>query len=219
MLVPHNDSYRELETDEYQVRVGSVSIRKEDGTVLDVKRGIIHKDLRLVKNVDEGKEDNYDDLALIKLRNDVKNVEVIEMFEDGEEIKSPTVAKIAGWGSVSNNRYYDLKTKRWETGTEPLKFPKKLQYVEVAVLDNKICRGHHIYNIIMRVLPENQICAIGSKGAGVFEGDSGGPLVIDKKLAGILNMGLQDYTGNMNIIAIYSSISHYRKWIDEKIKK
>ncbi|XP_055914477.1 trypsin-1-like [Eupeodes corollae] len=106
-----------------------------------------------------------------------------------------TVCQVTGWGTTENG---DMS--------------KALMTVDVPVVDSEICSENYGEGAIFDAM----ICAGYMEGGkDACQGDSGGPMVYNGKLAGIVSFG--DGCGSPGFPGVYTSVSHYVDWIEEKL--
>uniref|UniRef100_A0A8C3QKH2 HGF activator n=1 Tax=Cyanoderma ruficeps TaxID=181631 RepID=A0A8C3QKH2_9PASS len=149
------------------------------------------------------------DIALIKLKKNGQRCAVKSQFvqpiclpESNTVFPDDVKCQISGWGHKHENisGYSDV-----------------LQETLVPLIPEKKCRSPEIYGT---ELTENMFCAgyLDSK-SDACQGDSGGPLACEEDdisyLYGIISWG--DGCGRVNKPGVYTRVTNYVKWINEKI--
>ncbi|NWH97416.1 HGFA factor, partial [Tichodroma muraria] len=147
--------------------------------------------------------------ALIKLKKNGQRCAVKSQFvqpiclpESNTVFPDQLKCQISGWGHKHENvsGYSDV-----------------LQETLVPLIPEEKCRSPEIYGT---ELTENMFCAgyFDSK-SDACQGDSGGPLACEKNdisyLYGIISWG--DGCGRVNKPGVYTRVTNYVKWINEKI--
>ncbi|XP_068870646.1 hepatocyte growth factor activator isoform X2 [Aphelocoma coerulescens] len=149
------------------------------------------------------------DIALIKLKKNGQRCAVKSQFvqpiclpESDTIFPDQLKCQISGWGHKHENisGYSDV-----------------LQETLVPLIPEEKCRSPEIYGT---EITENMFCAgyFDSK-SDACQGDSGGPLACEKNdtsyLYGIISWG--DGCGRVNKPGVYTRVTNYVKWINEKI--
>ncbi|XP_017583191.1 hepatocyte growth factor activator isoform X2 [Corvus cornix cornix] len=149
------------------------------------------------------------DIALIKLKKNGQRCAVKSQFvqpiclpESDTIFPDLLKCQISGWGHKHENisGYSDV-----------------LQETLVPLIPEEKCRSSEIYGT---EITENMFCAgyFDSK-SDACQGDSGGPLACEKNdisyLYGIISWG--DGCGRVNKPGVYTRVTNYVKWINEKI--
>uniref|UniRef100_A0A8C9UHR5 HGF activator n=1 Tax=Serinus canaria TaxID=9135 RepID=A0A8C9UHR5_SERCA len=149
------------------------------------------------------------DIALIKLKKNGQRCAVKSQFvqpiclpESNTLFPDQLKCQISGWGHKHENisGYSDV-----------------LQETLVPLIPEEKCRSPEIYGT---ELTENMFCAgyFDSK-SDACQGDSGGPLACEENdisyLYGIISWG--DGCGRVNKPGVYTRVTNYVKWINEKI--
>jgi len=194
---------------EYSVVISNHHLEKTDKNEKEIKviNGQCH----------EGwtpKDENYkDDIALLKLAEPVPfsdTVQGIDLADLGEKLAPGTICNAAGWGAIGFVNNHPLR---------PIA-PKVLQEIDVEVANFTIVRKHY-----PRFVDSKQMIVTTPKNGegGECKGDSGGPLVCQKNgkpvQYGILSYGDKCHEVWKPFFAFYSSVSHYRGWINQEIEK
>ncbi|XP_017075010.1 trypsin epsilon [Drosophila eugracilis] len=124
---------------------------------------------------------------------------------------SDRVSKIEITNSEPNEGEYPSNAGWGETGLEVYVMPKLLQKGVTKVKNRENCSEELIEPFGKEILcthyKDNDICP----------GDYGGPLVLANKLVGIAVQG--HGCGHVNLPSLYVNVFHYRKWIDQNLKK
>ncbi|KAK6638910.1 hypothetical protein RUM43_007180 [Polyplax serrata] len=154
------------------------------------------------------------DIALIRLREDVKNsvayINPICLPWNGTP-RNITGERftVAGWGRTANGQGTSSKTKQ------------KVTLPGVSLED---CSP--FYNRINIQLQKTQMCAGGEKDKDSCQGDSGGPLMMSRvtdnqvrwEVHGIVSFG-PEKCGVDKVAGVYTKVSEYLQWILDTIKK
>ncbi|KAI5939099.1 Granzyme K [Manis javanica] len=148
-----------------------------------------------------------DDIMLVKLNKKAainKNVAILRLPENGDDVKPGTQCRVAGWGKFHNK--------------SPVS--DVLREVNITVIDRKICNDqkHYNYNPMIGV---NMICAGSFKGGrDSCNGDSGSPLICEGTFRGITAFGLSGKCGHPQGPGIYTLLSKkHLNWIKTTLKK
>ena len=167
------------------------------------------------------------DIALIELRTRVrysKNVQPICLPYPKEDFTGK-YALVSGWGHTQFgnlqflflDEYLITKPFYFNLGTH--KLPKKLQVVEVPILERDFCHALYAKAGFQRTFPLTTLCAGYPEGKkDSCTGDSGGPLMIQREdntwvLAGIVSNGIR--CAEPNLPGIYTKITPYINWIQQ----
>ncbi|XP_071446908.1 uncharacterized protein [Hetaerina americana] len=195
----------------YVLRVGDFDAKLDEGT----EQEVAIEEVYLHEDFNKGAYLN-NDIALLKLKappgirfGDQVHGVCLPSAEDvgGSDWGASTTRKcvISGWGSVGNSAG----------------FSRTLRSAVIQLLSQSVCRAAHVYG--EQAIGDGMGCAgsLNEGGADACQGDSGGPLVCfdeDNKptLQGITSWG--QGCGRANKPGVYSRISFYRKWIDQKIQ-
>lgn len=138
---------------------------------------------------------NYNDLAVLKLEQtyDLDGLSTSSLKLRSTPVASGTLCTVTGWGSTK------------EKGSSS----NSLQYVNVPILDERICSEG-----LWRQLFQGEICAgytYGGKDA--CQGDSGGPLVCEGYLTGVVSWG--EGCARVNRPGVYANVTWFKAWIEE----
>ncbi|XP_043522584.1 uncharacterized protein LOC122535258 isoform X3 [Frieseomelitta varia] len=187
----------------YFVRAGDYNTEMEEGTEIDadIEDYYIHEEFR------KGHRMNNDiALVLLKRRGIPLGKDVMPICLPSEQAEYPPGLNctISGFGSV-------------ETGKST--HSKDLRYGWIPLLDQSVCRAGHVYG--EGAISDGMVCAgYLDEGIDTCDGDSGGPLVCLHNgaftLYGLTSWG--QHCGKANKPGVYVRVSHYRQWIDRKIK-
>nr|XP_031846097.1 uncharacterized protein LOC116432824 isoform X1 [Nomia melanderi] len=188
----------------YFVRAGDYNTEIDEGTEAEanIENYYIHEDFR------KGHRMNNDiALVLLKGRGIALGKDIMPICLPPENIEYPAGLNctISGFGSI-------------DTGKSA--HSKDLRYGWVPLLDQSVCRAEHVYG--PGAIRDGMVCAgFLDEGADTCDGDSGGPLVCHHNggftLYGITSWG--QHCGKVNKPGVYVRVSHYRRWIDQKIKE
>ncbi len=181
--------------------------------------------------------DEKGDLALIKLKEPLKNVTTITLADAATEQKvtgPKAQLTVTGWGALWDFQGFEaaMYTRSGLRMVSPRKLltrnelasPDQLREVTIDVIPNDECKASYVAfgeaTSADLTITENEICAGSPSGAkDSCYGDSGGPLVAslgDGKgyvQVGIVSWGVQ--CGNPALPGVYSRISQFTKWISE----
>lgn len=153
------------------------------------------------------KDTHESDLKLLQLNKKAainKNVAILRLPENGDDVKPGTQCRVAGWGKFHNK--------------SPVS--DVLREVNITVIDRKICNDqkHYNYNPMIGV---NMICAGSFKGGrDSCNGDSGSPLICEGTFRGITAFGLSGKCGHPQGPGIYTLLSKkHLNWIKTTLKK
>ncbi|XP_045465990.1 uncharacterized protein LOC123674890 [Harmonia axyridis] len=187
----------------YIVIAGDYNIQEDEGTEQHayIEDFYIHEDFR------KGHKMN-NDIALVKLKGHGfilnQDVQAICLPEEDTDYNVNLNCTISGFGSI-------------ESGESA--FSNELRAGEVPLLPDSVCKMPHVYG---NSLTDGMFCAGHlNGGTDACDGDSGGPLAcLDHglfTLYGITSWGHR--CGFANKPGVYVKVAHYRKWIDDTIKK
>ncbi|XP_050957802.1 granzyme E-like isoform X1 [Labeo rohita] len=144
--------------------------------------------------------DTYrNDIMLLRLEKKVeqnKNVKIISIPTQEEDIKADSACSVAGWGSLQTN------------GSAS----DRLMETKVFIMDNTECkiRWGEIYKV------PKMMCTYGI--GGFCTGDSGGPLVCGDTAVGVVSFSLLYRCNSPMYPNVYTKISPYLEWIHKIIK-
>ncbi|XP_066594933.1 transmembrane protease serine 9-like [Prorops nasuta] len=169
------------------VTVGITELITERGASYPLETYVIHPDFNLEKH--------YNDIALVKLSEDIEFNDKVKPIELLSEEPNGTYSVIlTGWGRVSTD------------GEDS----NHLQVISLNTTTEKACKAVHEY------ANESHICTLTKKGEGACTGDSGGPLVNEQgKQVGIVSYGDPCAKGKPDV---FMKVSYYYKYIMETIK-
>jgi secreted trypsin-like serine protease len=171
--------------------------------------------------------DGKGDIALIKLKEPIKDAPVVPMADpESDKALAPPGAKvtITGWGAVwdpEDKEVVNLLSEFTPPSVleENLNFPRRLQEVEVEVIDPEACRA------AMRpfAIDDAEICVMkpGTPKNSCY-GDSGGPLVVPADNArgyvqiGVVSWGVR--CGREIVPNIFARVSSFNDWLTDTIE-
>ncbi|XP_071546341.1 phenoloxidase-activating factor 1-like [Panulirus ornatus] len=151
---------------------------------------------------------NSDDIALIRLSRPIdfsrKWIQPVCLPPQGLDVRKAAGQKealVAGWG-------------RTENGSSS----RKLLQVTLPFFDERLCNETYRGNLI-----DGQLCFGGRKNEDSCSGDSGGPLVMSGPNGPpFLQIGIVSFgpvvCGREGHPAVYTSVSHYRDWIEKTLR-
>ena len=172
--------------------------------------------------------DGKGDIALIKLKEPIKDAPIVPMADAATDkaLAPPgTVVTITGWGAVWDPEDKDVVNLLSEFTPpsvleENLNFPRKLQEVEVEVIDPEACRA------AMRPfeIADAEICVLkpGTPKNSCY-GDSGGPLVVpadnarDFTQIGVVSWGVR--CGREIVPNIFARVSYFHDWLNQTMEE
>ncbi|RXN24203.1 complement factor D-like protein [Labeo rohita] len=137
--------------------------------------------------------DFQNDIMLLKLEKEVgenKNVKIISIPTQEEDIKPDSVCSIAGWGRLSLNGNNSTR----------------LMEADVKIMNNTECE-----NKWKEYSTSQMMCVYGHGGS--CKGDSGGPLVCGDTAVGITSFGGGKECNSRERPEVYTKISAYLPWI------
>ncbi|XP_053328030.1 serine protease 27-like [Spea bombifrons] len=170
-----------------------------------VKQIIVHPDFMY--------EGSSGDIALVQLERPVqytKSILPVCLPSLAVPLEAGTLCWATGWGDI-------------HAGVV-LPPPKKLQKVEVAVIDRNTCESMYQsslgYNPMFHLIQEDMICAGYKEGQkDACQGDSGGPLVCKMNNAwlqlGIISWGVG--CANPKNPGVYTRVQFYNAWIKKYV--
>ncbi|KAG8519800.1 Granzyme A [Galemys pyrenaicus] len=152
-------------------------------------------------------ETKESDLKLVQLNKKAtinKNVAILPLPKNGDDVKPETKCQVAGWGTVGNRK----------SSSDTLK------EVNVTIIDRKICNDKSHYNY-SPVIGLNMICAGNLKGGmDSCDGDSGSPLICEGKFRGITSFGRSGRCGAPQYPGVYTLLTKkHLNWIKMTMKK
>lgn len=188
------------------MRLGDLDLKsKDDGSIhadYNIRNVIVHPNYRYPYK--------YNDIALIKLTNQVKFTKYIRpacLYNKEDLEYSQAIA--TGWGKID---YVSTEMN------------DKLLKVSLNIYDNRYCAKTYAgEKNLPRGITDNMLCAgVLEGGKDTCQGDSGGPLLVTKKenhckfqLVGITSFGKS--CGLENILAVYTKVSDFVPWIERTI--
>ncbi|XP_043911344.1 chymase-like [Protopterus annectens] len=162
------------------------------------------KTQQVIKVVDYIRHENYttpllqNDIMLLKLERKAKltkQVQIIKLPRNNEDIASGIKCNVAGWGRVN---------------AASSSISSTLQEVDMYIMDRKICKEKEFKRVDDTVL-----CVGNTKNnKTTFKGDSGSPLVCSGIAQGIVSHGLR---GKPVPPRIFTRINKYLDWIKKKM--
>lgn len=171
--------------------------------------------------------DGKGDIALIKLKAPIKDAPIVPMADPAtDKTLAPPGAKvtITGWGAVwdpEDKEVVNLLSEFTPPSVleENLNFPRKLQEVEVEVIDAEACRA------AMRPfdIADAEICVMkpGTPKNSCY-GDSGGPLVVPAaNPRGFVQIGVVSWgvrCGREIVPNIFARVSAFNDWLNQTIE-
>ncbi|XP_044764344.1 uncharacterized protein LOC123320918 [Coccinella septempunctata] len=187
----------------YIVVAGDYNVVENEGTEQHayIEDFYIHEDFR------KGHKMN-NDIALVKLKGQGfmlnQDVQALCLPEGDTDYNVDLNCTISGFGSI-------------ESGVSA--FSNELRAGEVPLLPETVCKMPHVYG---DSLTDGMFCAGHlDGGTDACDGDSGGPLAcLDNglfTLYGITSWGHR--CGYANKPGVYVKVAHYRKWIDDTMRK
>ncbi|XP_070507633.1 phenoloxidase-activating factor 2-like [Chironomus tepperi] len=204
------DAYclKNLEISALVVRVGEWNVQHKNESYLHVDHEV--EEVVIHENFNKTALEN--NAALLFLKNDIQFNEKINSVclpEQNQNFDGKRCL-VSGWGKNKLG-----KDER---------FSKILKKVEDPIVPRGKCqeniRSQPTFSNFS--LHESYICAGGEEGKGACKGDEGSPLVcqVDGNSnqyyqAGILAWGV--YCKKKDLPVIYTSVAHFRSWIDDKI--
>ncbi|XP_071545890.1 phenoloxidase-activating factor 1-like isoform X2 [Panulirus ornatus] len=149
-----------------------------------------------------------DDIALIRLSRPMdlsgQSIKAICLpkpnLDIAKEVKDRQ-AVVAGWGFTEDGAFSD-----------------KMLHVLLPMFDHETCNLTYRGTVV-----KEQVCFGGNAGKDTCNGDSGGPLMLPGSSGppfvqiGVVSYGLSP-CGQEYKPAVYTSVSHYRNWIEENLK-
>lgn len=152
-----------------------------------------------------------DDIALIRLSRPIN-------FLTSAGFVQPVCLPPAGFSLSAEARSQGAIVAGWGANEDGVK-SARLQHLSVPFVEKKECIAAYTTTLVAE-----QICWGGEAGKDSCNGDSGGPLVIHSGLQREISMqiGIVSYgptsCGLKGIPAIYTSVSHYRPWVEDTLR-
>ncbi|XP_031626847.1 uncharacterized protein LOC116343091 [Contarinia nasturtii] len=165
---------------------------------------------KIINHPEYDKKKIHNDISLLLTAKEISFTSSIQSIAlpAVDRVIHERVLVVSGWG-----------TKKPLTESNQLEFAELLQYIDVEVLDLKMCAK----NVPSSQLIESNICTSRSVETGVCTGDKGGPLVDEndknspngQSLVGIVSSEISCGTKNPDIFTrVYSFID----WIETQMK-
>lgn len=213
-----------------QVVVGYGSVFQSQLKMVGSDTIIVHPDYQT---------DNHADLALIKLSEPVKGIEMIALARPDDEadlLEPGDTLTVTGWGALWDFEGFEealySRSGREEVNTrsllsaKSLMSPEQLHQVDVELIPFDECTaayqafGQAIDSSF--AIAETEICAGSPAGAkDSCYGDSGGPLVAKADddrgyvQVGVVSWGAQ--CGNPVLPGIYNRLSRFNDWVSDQM--
>ncbi|XP_041937753.1 serine protease 33-like isoform X1 [Alosa sapidissima] len=185
-------------------RVGELSLKEPSGTLVKLKRVVVHPDY----SYQEKEGMIYNDMALVQLQDTVSFSHTVKPVDlpSPRDIRSDAECWVTGWGHVAENK--------------PLGGKETLQEVRVSLVDDITCRR------LFPKMTDGMTCAGDlnlNRGKDACSNDSGGPLVCvpagDEKRrfvqVGIVSFGKG--CGRKGRAGVYTYTPHYAQFIHKTI--
>lgn len=148
------------------------------------------------------------DIAIIELENNLnfnERIQPIQLPEPNEIIPNYTMMNLTGWGETVDSIETEI-----------------LQFLNIPIVDHNECvedyRNYTADKPELDMFVKNwEICAgfIGIENQNACYGDSGGPLTANNIIYGIVSWGTK-ICALPDLPAVYTSVSYFRNWINEK---
>jgi secreted trypsin-like serine protease len=167
--------------------------------------------------------DSKADVALVRLKEPVPNASFIPLIDrDLERRIAPpgTKVTITGWGAIWDPEDKDVMALLSELTppnslSESINFPRKLQQVDVEIVDPAACAAA----LAPLKIGESEICVMkpGTQKNSCY-GDSGGPLVVPADnprgyvQIGVVSWGVR--CGREIVPNVFARVSAFRDWIE-----
>ncbi|XP_041939912.1 serine protease 33-like [Alosa sapidissima] len=183
-------------------RVGELSLKEPSGTLVKLKRVVVHPDY----SYQEKEGMIYNDMALVQLQDTVSFSHTVKPVDlpSPRDIRSDAECWVTGWGHVAENK--------------PLGGKETLQEVRVSLVDDITCRR------LFPKMTDGMTCAGDLNGGkDACQVNSGGPLVCvpagDEKRrfvqVGIVSFGKG--CGRKGRAGVYTYTPHYAQFIHKTI--
>ncbi|XP_030623352.1 trypsin [Chanos chanos] len=144
---------------------------------------------------------NNADIMLIKLKAPAflnSYVSIAPLPRQGSSVAEGRVCRVSGWGYTSSS------------GGQ---IPSTLHTVKLPIVSTSKCNSTDSFN---GNITANMICAgYSTGGKDACRGDSGGPLVCEGRVYGVVSWG--NGCADAKYPGVYTSVSKFRKWIDNTI--
>lgn len=167
------------------IRAGS-SLHKEGGQVIDVRKVKTHPQ-------------DYD-VSVLFLEKSLSLNKSVKTIDLADEIpKEGTKCSISGWGATTHKG----------------KLSDALQYSEVDMISNEICKKSFPFKA--NYVVKRMICAgLKEGGADSCTGDSGAPLVCDGLVVGLSSWGIG--CADKRYPGVYTSVPDVKEWVEQVIR-
>jgi secreted trypsin-like serine protease len=150
--------------------------------------GAVEKVSEIIRHPDFNQEAPSNDLALLKLRNPVTNVQTANLNLDSSPQAGDELV-IFGMGLTENGQA-----------------SKQLLSVTKKVLPEATCR-----NTFAQFNGQEQICIDGFQGKTAAKGDSGSPIVLNGQQVGLVSFGAKSVIGNAPFVGV--KLHQFRNFI------
>lgn len=183
------------------IYVGSISL-KSGGFKYKVSNVILHENYSHVQTPFSLKQMS-NDIALIKIDGKIQlpqpNIQSIEL--ETNWVDKDVISTLSGWGMLKDGS-----------------MPDNLQYMYSETLTNELCE-HYIEQLLYHIpLYKEQICTLIQHRKFARSTDSGGPLVVNGKQIGVVSWGPSDVSEEFVGADVFTRVSSYINWIQEKMK-
>uniref|UniRef100_A0A8D8VRP7 Plasma kallikrein n=1 Tax=Cacopsylla melanoneura TaxID=428564 RepID=A0A8D8VRP7_9HEMI len=169
---------------------------------LKVEKAVLHHRFRK-----DGTHSN--DIAVIKVRGSIGFNQYVQpiCIPEHDNVAASDWCVVTGWGAQNAEQIDDISNT--------------LRAATVKIIDQNTCRSSAVYGNSHQNILDSMLCA-GYLNGGIDAcgGDSGGPLACKTGgrfvLSGIVSWG--DGCAKKNKPGVYTRVSYYAKWINEKLQ-
>jgi secreted trypsin-like serine protease len=186
----------------------------------DIDTRSIHRDVRAVIHPQYRPQSSENDIALLRLNENVRSRAVVPLLSPDTTLESADVkAVVTGWGRLRevDDAGNDPTTGQRLRPEEVL--PERLMEVKLPLVATPACKA--VYQGAPGVIDQRNLCAgVPEGGKDSCQGDSGGPLVTQNTSGRWVQIGVVSWgagCGRKGLPGIYTRVSAFAPWIRQNV--
>ncbi len=186
----------------------------------DIDTRSIHRDVRAVIHPQYRPQSSENDIALLRLNENVHSRAVAPLLTPDTTLESADVkAVVTGWGRLRevDDNGNDPTTGQRLRPEEVL--PERLMEVKLPLVATAACKT--VYQGTPGVIDQRNLCAgVPEGGKDSCQGDSGGPLVTQNASGRWVQIGVVSWgagCGRQGLPGIYTRVSAFAGWIRQNV--